>query len=540
MVIEKWVLVSVYNKAGIEEDIRRLVKMGWSIISSGGTAKKLKEAGIPVKDVAELVGGGAILGHRVVTLSREVHAALLANPDKPEDMAELKSLGIPFIDMVICDFYPLRHAIVEKGATIESVIELTDIGGPCMVRSAAKGGRIVVCRALDRELVLKELESTDSVSKITRQKLRARAEFEVASYVLDSARFHGDGDFEGFIGERIALIPKGENGLQSPAAQYETCSTDVFSPSKFQTIAGQPLSYNNRVDVDRLLQTITHIGEAWRRLGWQASCIAIIVKHGNPCGAGVGKTGLEAVTKAAKGDSLAAFGGLVMTNFVITRDIAHKLVTAGIKRGQVQKFDSVIAPAFGDGVDEFLARKGGRCRLVTNPALETCWSDLDFTKRFRHTRSGFLTQPNYTFVLDLTKAEVASGSRKVTRRTEEDVLLAWAICATSNSNTITIVKNRMLLANGVGQQARVWAAKLAKMRAKDTGHAKQLAGSVACSDSFFPYDDAVRVLINAGVTTIFTTSGSQIGDKKVRALCQKRGIQLFMMPDAEARGFFGH
>ena len=538
MAEEKWALVSVYNKPGIEEYVRRLVKMGWKIISTDGTAKKLTEAGIPVRDVAELVGGGAILGKRVKTLSREVHSGLLADPEKPKDMEELMTLGIPFIDMVICDFYPIRRAIAEEGATIESVIELTDIGGPCMVRSAAKGGRIVVCRVSDRELVLKELESTGSVSKNTRQKLRARAEFEVAKYVLDSARFHGNGEFEGFMGERIASIPKGENGPQSPAALYETCSTDVLALSRFQIIAGQPLSYNNYVDLDRLLQTMTHIGAAWRRLG-SRPCIAIIVKHGNPCGAGVGKTELEAVTKAAKGDSLAAFGGLVMTNFAITQDIAHKLVTAGMKKGQIQKFDSVIAPAFGKGVDEFLARKGGRCRLVINPAIEVCWSDLDFATRFRYARSNFLTQPNYTFVLDLMKAEVASGNR-VTRRIEEDVLLAWAICATSNSNTITVVKNRTLLVNGVGQQSRLWAAKLVKMRGKDTGHEKQLLGSVACSDSFFPYDDAVLVLINAGVTTIFTTSGSQIGDKKVRALCQKRGIQLLMMPDAEARGFFGH
>lgn len=190
---KKVALISVYDKDGIVEVAHRLVKLGWSIISSGGTAKKLQEAGIPVDDVAKLVGGGAILGHRVVTLSREVHAGLLADPKKTEDMAELAALNIPFIDMVICNFYPLQEAINTPGATIESVIEKTDIGGPCMVRSAAKGGRIVICRKQDMGSVILELEEskTGEVSPETIQTLRAYAEFEVANYVGISARYHG-------------------------------------------------------------------------------------------------------------------------------------------------------------------------------------------------------------------------------------------------------------------------------------------------------------------------------------------------------------
>ena len=151
---DKWALISVYDKTNVADYAKRLVNMGWSILSSGGTAKVLREAGIPVKDVAELVGGGPILGHRVVTLSREIHAGLLADKDKPEDMAELEALGIPVIDLVYCNFYPLEKAISNPNATVDSVVEMTDIGGPCMVRSAAKGGRIVVCDRDDMELIL--------------------------------------------------------------------------------------------------------------------------------------------------------------------------------------------------------------------------------------------------------------------------------------------------------------------------------------------------------------------------------------------------
>jgi phosphoribosylaminoimidazolecarboxamide formyltransferase / IMP cyclohydrolase len=537
----KWALISVYNKTGIIDIAERLIKMGWSIISSGGTAKALTKEKIPVKDVAELVGGEAILGHRVVTLSREVHAGLLADPNKLEDMAELENLGIPFIDMVICDFYPLHNAIVQENATIESVIEKTDIGGPTMVRSAAKGGRIVVCTPWDREVALQELEKTGDVSSATRQQLRARAEFEVAKYVLESARFHSHSGFDGIMGERVDIIPKGENGPQSPAGVYFTEETEILGPRYFHVIEGQPLSYNNWTDINRLLQTMTHVGAAWRQLGWEKPFIAVVVKHGNPCGGAVGETPGQAIEKAAQGDSLAAFGGSVMTNFHIDARLAEKLVTSGMKDNAVQKFDTVIAPGFEAGVKEILERKKGKCRLVVNSNLERCWSDLDQNMRFRFMTGGFLTEPNYTFVLDLGKAKMYGGDIRTGWNIafEEDLLLAWAICATSNSNTITIVKNRMLIGNGVGQQARVWAAKLAVMRAKDAMHADLLEGSVACSDSFFPFPDAVQILIDAGVKAIFSTSGS-IGDQAVQELCVKNGIALFQLPDSEARGFFGH
>jgi phosphoribosylaminoimidazolecarboxamide formyltransferase / IMP cyclohydrolase len=191
--MEKWALLSVFEKKGIVEFAQRLVAMNWKILASGGTAKALRKEGILVKDVADLVGGGAILGHRVVTLSREVHAGLLADLNDPAQVEEMKNLGIPIIDLLVCDFYPLKDAIDKPDATIDTVVEATDIGGPCMVRSAAKGFRIVVCRSEDREAILRELEERGDVSTKTRQKMRACAEDEVAKYVLQSAIFHRAG-----------------------------------------------------------------------------------------------------------------------------------------------------------------------------------------------------------------------------------------------------------------------------------------------------------------------------------------------------------
>ena len=199
--IEKWALLSVFDKTDIADFAQRLAKLNWKILASGGTAKVLKEAGIPVKDVSELVGGGPILGHRVVTLSREIHAGLLADLNDPAQIEEMGALNLPIIRMVVCDFYPLQDAIAKPDATIDSVVELTDIGGPCMVRSGAKGNRIVICRSQDRKPILEELEKLDDILPKTRQRLRARAEFEVAKYVLESAKFHGQGQFEGTMSE---------------------------------------------------------------------------------------------------------------------------------------------------------------------------------------------------------------------------------------------------------------------------------------------------------------------------------------------------
>lgn len=197
--MDRWVLISVYDKEGIVNFAREIVWMGWKLMASGGTARKLRESGLEVLDVADLVGGDAILDHRVVTLSREIHAGLLADTNDPVQVAEMAALKLPIIEMLVCNFYPLGDEIFKPDATIESVVKMTDIGGPTMVRSAAKGNRIVICRSEDREQVLRELNICGDITSATRQRLRANAEFEVARYVTASAMFHGAGRFCGTI-----------------------------------------------------------------------------------------------------------------------------------------------------------------------------------------------------------------------------------------------------------------------------------------------------------------------------------------------------
>jgi phosphoribosylaminoimidazolecarboxamide formyltransferase/IMP cyclohydrolase len=229
------------------------------------------------------------------------------------------------------------------------------------------------------------------------------------------------------------------------------------------------------------------------------------------------------------GDPRAIFGGLVMVNFQIDEVYAEML--AG------KMLDGIIAPAFTEEAIAMLRRKGDRCRFVENLALMGVTDNLDVASRFRQVRGGFLMQPNYTFVPDFSSSGGITMYGRADVTQQSDMLLAWAIGSTSNSNTITLVKNEQLIGNGVGQQDRVSAANLAITRARNVGH--DVRGAVAYSDSFFPFPDGPQALIDAGVTAIFTTSGS-VNDQKTIDLCVANKVALYMIPDSVGRGFFGH
>lgn len=529
----KTALISVYNKEGIADFAKELSDLGWQIISSGGTAKVLSEAGVTVQDVAELVGGGAILGHRVVTLSREVHAGLLAT-DSKEDTEELKKLNIPRIDLVCVDLYPLKEEIAKKNSTTESVIEKTDIGGPTMLRSAAKARRIVIAGPEDRKKVIEWLKAGEPEKEKFITELVAKSEKVVADYCLSSARYHSEGGYEGMVGGKVLECRYGENGYQKPAALFSTDSGDPLSLDKFELVAGAAPSYNNLCDVDRLLQTITHIAEGFKVGRGKVPKIAVAVKHGNPCGAAIGEDSIEVIQKTIKGDPRAIFGGLVMTNFPVTEEIAEELLSFEMPKGQRRLLDGIIAPSFDKKAMAILGRKGDKCRFLANPALSDL--SIDNAPRLRYVRGGFLRQPNYTFVMDFKSSDLEKNG-KVSESQEDDMLLAWAIGSTSNSNTVTLVKDKMLIGNGVGQQDRVGGYQLAIHRAKSAGH--KIKGAAAYSDSFFPFVDGPEELAKAGISAILSSSGS-VKDDDVKKFCAKNNIGLYLIPDALGRGFFGH
>lgn len=341
-------------------------------------------------------------------------------------------------------------------------------------------------------------------------------------------------------GRPVAECKYGENPHQGGAKLYSTDSEDPLAIDRFVVESGQPLSFVNTTDIDRALETMVRIAATFEANGWSVPRIAIGVKHGNVCGAGVAENNHDAICKMVEGDSLALFGGFVMTNFTIDSGAAELLVSHCGKR----VLDGVVAPAFTEGAPAAFARKENKCRLVVNSALfglgvGSMRSDL----RVRSLRGGFLVQesPKFLFTWDHPELIVRDNRPRaellIDKERKMDIALAKAVADTANSNTIVLVIGGKVIAVAVGQQSRVGAAKLALMRARDAGHDPR--GAVSASDSFYTAIDALGVLIDAGVDVHLTTNGS-IRDKDVIALCEERKVALIMIPDTTGRGFFGH
>jgi phosphoribosylaminoimidazolecarboxamide formyltransferase/IMP cyclohydrolase len=548
-------LLSVYDKTGIEAFAQGLVDLGWTVYASGGTAQKIRDAQIPVTDVAELVGGKAILGHRVVTLSRELYAGILADMDSPADMTEMKELELPLIDLVCVDMYPLEETIANPNSDVKDVVAQTDIGGPTMLRAAAKSRRIVLSHASQRERVLTWLKANKPDEAVFLEDLAARAEYEVTRYTLALTQYLNGTDVSGFIARKQSATKYGENPQQADAGLYadNRVAVDNLGVDQFQHVQGMEQSYINLTDIDRLLQTATHIAAGFERNFKTVPALAVGVKHGNACGAGVANTHVEAVQKMLEGDTRAIFGGVVMINGTIDKAVAETLMNYAMDNDMKRLLDGVVGASVTDDALQLLSR--AKLRVVINPALATLnEQSLDSTRRARPVRGGVLEQPNYDFVQDLS-ADHMQFHGSFTDQQKQDLILAWAIGATSNSNTITLVKNGQLIGNGVGQQDRVGAGQLALSRTTITMpnlvkdgdtltissqlSAGKLGGASAYSDSFFPFPDGPALLAQAGVTAVLTSSGS-VADETIIKTLTDAGVSLAMVPDKIGRGFYAH
>jgi phosphoribosylaminoimidazolecarboxamide formyltransferase / IMP cyclohydrolase len=547
-------LLSVYDKTGIVEFAKGLADLGWQIYASGGTAKTIQDAKIEVKDVSDLVGGSAILGHRVVTLSREISAGLLADKSSKQDLEELAKLDIPLIDLVCVDMYPLEDAIINSGKK-EDVIAKTDIGGPTMLRSAAKGRRIVLSHAEQREPVLDWLKNGKPDEEAILDKLAARAEYEVARYVATSAKYLNGNDVSALVAMKQNPTKYGENPQQADAGLYadNRVSIDPLGVDRFEHVQGMERSFINITDIDRLLQTVTHIAAGFERNFGSVPAISVGVKHGNACGAAVAKSAVEAVQKMLLGDTRAIFGGVVMINGPIDKDVAEALMHHAMDGDKPRLLDGVIGSSVSEEALELLSRN--KLRVVINPALaELTQESLDSSRRSRPVRGGTLEQPNYDFVVDL-KADYIHSYGDASDQQKQDMILGWAIGCTSNSNTISIVKDGQLIGNGVGQQDRVGAGQLALTRTtneipdiEEQGDSiilkikldkNKLAGASAYSDSFFPFPDGPELLAKTGIKAFLTTSGS-VGDEAVIKVLTDAGAVVTMLPDKVGRGFYLH
>lgn len=328
----------------------------------------------------------------------------------------------------------------------------------------------------------------------------------------------------------------GENAWQAPARLRHTATgEDPLAVGAFTQLEGAAPSYNNLAELDRQLQTVTHIAAALDVAGVGVGAIALGTKHGNACGAGIGEDLITAVQRMLTGDLRAIFGGCVMVCGAVDESVAEALLGHASEGRRL--LDTVAAASFTPEAVDLLARKQGKCRILANPALAALdRHSLDTSPRHRQVRGGVLEQPNYTYVLDLADPQLVRHG-ELSADQHRDLLLAWAVGSTSNSNTVTLVRDGRLLGNGVGQQDRVGGCALAIWRAREAGH--DVTGAVAFSDSFFPFPDAAETLIAAGVAVIFSTSGS-VRDELVRQAMIDAGVTVLQLPDRVARGFFGH
>jgi phosphoribosylaminoimidazolecarboxamide formyltransferase/IMP cyclohydrolase len=336
---------------------------------------------------------------------------------------------------------------------------------------------------------------------------------------------------------QVKILLYGENAWQRPSRfEPDLDSADPLALGQFSLVAGNELSYNNYCDLDRMLQTMTHVAAGLATNKEQVPYIVIGAKHGNPCGIGVAFRAPAAICKMVEGDPIAIFGGLVLANYNLDEESADLLLSYGMEGKGRRILDGIGAAHFEANAVEMLRRKGDKCRFLENRTLVSLdEKSLDQNRRYRYVRGGKLTQPNYTYVPAID--ELSQFGQDLDRAQRYDLIIAWAVGSTSNSNTITLVKDGKLLGNGVGQQDRVGAAELAISRARRAGH--DINGAVAYSDSFFPFPDAPEMLINAGVQAIFTSAGS-VNDRTVIDLCEERKVALVMVPDKTGRGLYGH
>jgi len=505
---------------------------------------------LSLEAVAEKIKAHPLLGHRVVTLSREKSAMLLARYSA-EDTAELEALGLSHIDMVICDFYALQRAIEAEGATTESVCEATDIGGPGMVSEAAKGRRIVVCDPADRQMVIDEMrENGGEITEETRNDLCAKADGVVAEYRLDSARFHSKGVIDGVVARRIWTLDKGESGAQSPAFLHSShaAAANPLSWRNFTRVSGNP-GWVNLADENRILQIMCKSVAAFKVNLGRVPYIVLWGKHGNLCGMGIDfDNPLIALILAGLGDSVAAMGGEVMTNFSITDELGEALFNVpeeyqarvGRPRWGV---DIIMAPSFSDASVELLGKRAKR-KLLANSAL----SDPPLPTHERMivmlSPDEFLTQKAPYFVFNYQEVEEWIGP-KPTEQDKIDMIIAWVSAWYADSNTASLAKNSQLLAVAPGNQDRISCFAEAIRKARRSKH--DITGAKAGSDGFLPYPkrSAVNRLLEgaqlcqrAGCSGIVVPADGQ-NLALTKAFFKDAGMQAAFVP-AEHRGFMFH
>jgi phosphoribosylaminoimidazolecarboxamide formyltransferase/IMP cyclohydrolase len=490
-------LISVYDKTGVEAFARGLAELGFELVASGGTAEALEQAGLGVTRVEDVTGFPEMLGGRVKTLHPRIHAGILARRELPEDLAALAEHGIEPFDLVCVNLYPFELAVDRPELDEAGLIEMIDVGGPSMLRAAAKSfaSVVAVCRPQDYTLVLHELAAGEGrTSTDLRRRLAAIAFARSAAYEAAISRwFQRDQGFpETFVPafDRLRELPYGENPHQR-AAYYAERGVRTHLLSFVEQHQGKELSFNNLADLSAARLVALELD--------RPGCV--IVKHANPCGVGVADTIEEAYAKALAADPVSAFGGVVVLNRTVTAALATALAA--------QFVEVLFAPLY---EPDALAALSGKFSLRILEHTEQRAPD-DAERDYRRVIGGLLVQDRDREVVQRATLEVVAGA--VAEEQWDDVLFAWRVVKHVTSNAIVLARGGQTLGIGAGQMSRVDAVRIAVEKARELGHS--LEGAVLASDAFFPFADGPQLALDAGVAVLVQPGGSKRDDEVVAA-----------------------
>ena len=507
----KQALLSVSDKSGVLELARGLNQLGIGILSTGGTARLLLDAGIPVTEVADYTGFPEMLDGRVKTLQPKVHAGILARRDLPEHLATLQKHGIPTIDLVVVNLYPFAQTVANLGCTLADAIENIDIGGPTMVRAAAKNHAhvAIVTDPADYADVLAEMQTNDcSVCDATRFLLAQKAFSHTAAYDSGVSNYltaiNSDGARAAFPAQinfnfaKVQDMRYGENPHQQ-AAFYRDLTTVPGCIADYTQLQGKELSYNNIGDADA----------AWELVKTFEQPACVIVKHANPCGVAVADSALNAYRLAYATDTTSAFGGIIAFNRELDAESAA-LITAN------QFVELIIAPSATEAALKITAAKQN-VRVLAVP-LSNAHNPYDF----KRVGGGLLVQSPDTLNVSADQLKVVSRIQPSPEQLQ-DLLFAWRVAKYVKSNAIVFCKNGQTLGVGAGQMSRVDSTRIAAIKAQNAG--LSLAGSVVASDAFFPFRDGLDVLAQAGACAVIQPGGS-MRDAEVIAAADEHGLAM--------------
>ncbi|WP_397408975.1 bifunctional phosphoribosylaminoimidazolecarboxamide formyltransferase/IMP cyclohydrolase [Polaromonas sp.] len=512
-------LISVSDKTGIVDFARALHALGIKLISTGGTAKLLADENLPVTEVAELTGFPEMLDGRVKTLHPMVHGGLLARRDVPEHMAALKTHGIDTIDLLVVNLYPFEATVAKAGCTLEDAIENIDIGGPAMVRSAAKNWKDVgvLTDASQYAGVLQELKTTGQLADATKFALSVAAFNRISQYdgaISDYlSGIQPDGTHSLFPGQangrfiKVQDLRYGENAHQQ-AALYRDLYPAPGSLVTAKQLQGKELSYNNIADADA----------AWECVKSFDGPACVIVKHANPCGVAIGADALEAYSKAFKTDPTSAFGGIIALNCTLDETAAQQIAK--------QFVEVLMAPAFTpEALEVFKTKVNVRIlQIDLPPGGDTAWQQGRNLMDIKRVGSGLLMQTADNHELALADIKVVSKLQPTPAQLQ-DLMFAWKVAKYVKSNAIVFCADGMTMGVGAGQMSRLDSARIASIKA---GHAGlSLKGTAVASDAFFPFRDGLDVVVDAGANCVIQPGGS-MRDQEVIDAADERGVVMVL------------